>query len=111
LTAEDVQSAMTMAGQNLNSSVDYKLTARDVLSNALTLNHRSSGENSMNGFRLSNASGTTLDQYDRPRDDDAKGWMADYNMALKRTFEPRKHELSGEWRANYAHDQDDLTLW
>ena len=32
-------------------------------------------------------------------------------MALKRTFEPRKHELSGEVRFNRAHDDDHTQLW
>ena len=48
----------------------------------------------------------SLDRYDRPRDVNAKGWMFDYDASLKRTFEPRKHELSGEVRFNRAHDQD-----
>jgi outer membrane receptor protein involved in Fe transport len=37
--------------------------------------------------------------------------MADYDVALKRSFEPRKHELSGELRLNRAHDQDFTRLW
>ncbi|HTE47767.1 MAG TPA: outer membrane beta-barrel family protein, partial [Gemmatimonadaceae bacterium] len=41
----------------------------------------------------------------------ANGVMVDYDVSLKRTFEPRKHELSGELRFNRAHDQDFTTLW
>jgi outer membrane receptor protein involved in Fe transport len=37
---------------------------------------------------------------------DARGWMFDYDVALKRTFTPRTHELSTEWRVNRAHDED-----
>ena len=37
--------------------------------------------------------------------------MIDYDVALKRTFEPRKHELSAELRFNRSHDQDFTALW
>ena len=37
--------------------------------------------------------------------------MIDYDAALKRTFEPRKHELAAEVRFNRAHDQDFARLW
>ena len=65
----------------------------------------------MNAYSELNGAGALLDQYDRPRNADAKGWMIDYDVALKRTFEPRKHELSGELRFNRAHDQDFTALW
>jgi outer membrane receptor protein involved in Fe transport len=32
-------------------------------------------------------------------------------MAFKRTFEARKHEISGEWRFNRSRDNDATTLW
>ena len=37
--------------------------------------------------------------------------MIDYNVSLKRTFEARKHELSGEVRFNRAHDDENTSLW
>ena len=37
--------------------------------------------------------------------------MIDYDVSLKRTFKPRKHELSSELRFNRAHDQDFTSLW
>ena len=56
-------------------------------------------------------SGALTDSYSRPRDADVKGWMIDYDVALKRTFEQRKHELSGELRFNRAHDEDNALFW
>ena len=47
-----------------------------------------------------------LDEYVRPRDADAKGLMFDYDVSLKRTFTPRTHELTSEFRFNRAHDED-----
>ena len=41
----------------------------------------------------------------------SNGSMFDYTLAFKRTFEPRKHELSAEVRFNRAHDDDDTDLW
>ena len=111
VTAQDIESDARNAGQNLTTSVDYKLTKRDVLSNALTFNHRNSRDAATNLYSELNGSGATLDTYFRPKDADVKGWMVDYNLALKRTFEARKHELSGEMRFNRAHDEDAQTLW
>jgi outer membrane receptor protein involved in Fe transport len=105
-TAEDILLTPSMKGQNFNATVDYKVTARDVLSNALMLNHRSSGEASTTTNTLLNGSGGTMDQFVRPRSVDSKGSMLDYDVALKRTFAPRTHELSTEFRFNRAHDED-----
>ena len=110
-TDQDVNTRMNMRGQNLNATVDYKVSPRDVLSNALSLNHRGSGDRSMNAYSELNGSGALLDTYARPRESDVKGWMVDYDVALKRTFEPRKHELSGELRFNRSQDQDFTALW
>ena len=106
ITGQDLVMTPTNAGQNLNATVDYKLSARDVLSNALMLNRRTSGESTMTGYTELDGSGATIATYARPRDMDARGWMFDYDVALKRTFTPRTHELSTEWRVNRAHDED-----
>jgi outer membrane receptor protein involved in Fe transport len=105
-TAQDIFLTPSNQGQNLNATVDYKLSARDVLSNALMVNHRSSGEVSTTHQSLIDGSGSTIDQYTRPRDVDSKGFMFDYDVALKRTFTPRTHELSTEFRFNRSHDED-----
>ena len=111
VTAQDIESEARNAGQNLSTSMDYKLNARDVLSNALTVNRRSSRDAAMNAYAELDGSRALVDSYFRPKDADVKGWMFDYNLALKRTFEARKHELSGEMRFNRSHDEDRQTLW
>ncbi len=105
-TAQDILLTPSQRGQNFNATVDYKLSSRDVLSNALMINHRTSGELSKTTQTLLNGSGQMLDQYVRPRDADAKGFMFDYDVALKRTLTPRTHELSTEFRFNRSHDED-----
>ncbi len=106
ITGQDINLTPTQNGQNLNATVDYKLSARDLLSNAVMFNHRSSGEDSKTLYTQLNGSGSTLDEYLRPRNLDASGYMVDYDVALKRTFTPRTHELSTEFRFNRADDQD-----
>jgi outer membrane receptor protein involved in Fe transport len=93
-------------GQNLNLTVDYKPNKRDVLSNALMLNHRTSNEVSLTTQSLFNPSGNLLDEYLRPRDAESKGTMVDYDVAFKRSFRPREHELSTEFRFNRSDNQD-----
>jgi ferric enterobactin receptor len=110
-TDQNIASDATQGGQNLNVTIDYKLTSRDVLSNALAVNRRSSSDASVSAYSELNGNRVLLDRYDRPRDFDVKGWMVDYDIALKRTFEPRKHELSGEVRVNRSHDEDFANLW
>jgi len=106
VNGQDILLSPYNRGQNLNATVDYKLTSRDVLSNALILSHRSNGEPSTTTQTLLNASGATLDEYVRPRKMEATGFMFDYDVALKRTFTPRTHELSSEFRFNRSHDED-----
>ena len=111
ITAQDIDSDARNGGQNFSTSIDYKLNNRDVLSNALTVNHRSSRDAALNYYAELDGGGTTVDSYYRPKDADVKGWMIDYNLALKRTFEARKHELSAEVRFNRSHDEDSQLLW
>jgi ferric enterobactin receptor len=106
ITSQQILLTPTRKGQNFNATVDYKVTPRDVLSNALMLSHRTSGEASMTTQSLLDPSGATLDQYLRPREADSKGIMVDYDVAFKRTFKPREHELSTEFRFNRGHDED-----
>jgi outer membrane receptor protein involved in Fe transport len=106
ITGQDIRLSPSQRGQNLNATVDYKLSSRDVLSNAVIVSHRSSDERSTTTQTLLNGAGSTLDQYVRPRDAGATGLMFDYDVAFKRTLTPRVHELSTELRFNRSHDED-----
>ena len=106
VTDQDILLTPRNSGQNFNATVDYKLSSRDVLSNALMVSRRSSNELSRTTQTLLDASGGTTDQYVRPRDAEGHAIMFDYDIALKRTFAPRTHELSTEFRFNRAHDKD-----
>lgn len=106
VSAQDLVIVPTQRGQNFNATVDYKPNKRDVFSNALMLNHRTADEASRTTQSLFDPSGSLLDQYLRPRNDESKGTTVDYDVAFKRSFKPREHELSTELRFNRGHDQD-----
>ena len=105
-TAQEVLLTPSNKGLNFNATVDYKLSAIDVLSNALLINRRKSGELSTTTHTLLNGTGGTVDEYLRPREVDSRGFMFDYDVAFKRTITPRTNELSSEFRYNRAHDED-----
>ena len=111
ISGEDIDSDARNGGQNLNTTFDYAFNKRDVLSNALTVNRRESRDASMNAFAELDGGGALLDSYFRPKRADVDGWMFDYNVAMKRTIEPRKHEISGEVRFNRSQDDDEQNLW
>ena len=98
-------------GENFSTNVDYKLNKTDVLTNAISINHRRSIDDSRNLFLEKNGTGTQTDNSSRPRDNESKGINFDYTSALKRTFEPRKHELGLELRFNHSHDEDATSVY
>ena len=99
------------AGHNLSTNIDYKLNPRDVISNAFSVNKRHSFDNSLAGYTDLDADQVFLDRYDFLRNNSAKGLVIDNSLSMKRTFEPRKHELTGEVRFNRARDTDSTVLW
>jgi ferric enterobactin receptor len=111
ISGEDIDADAKNGGVNLTSSLDYQRNKRDLFSNAITLNRRFGIDESMNAFAELNGSGALVDSYWRPRDANIHGWMADYTTAFKRTFDPRKHELSMEARFNRSQDNDDQKFW
>jgi outer membrane receptor protein involved in Fe transport len=111
ITDQDIDGRTGGTGQNLNTTVDYQLTSRDVLSNVLTVNHRDGNDASVSTYTEFDSDRSQMDFYSRPRSTDTKSLMFDYAMLLKRTIEARKHELSTEVRFNRAHDEDQTALW
>lgn len=110
-TNQDILGQQQNAGHNFTSTVDRKLSDRDVLTNALTFSFRNSSDNTTNAYDELNAARALLDSYNRLRSSDAKSTVFDYTMALKRTLEPRKHELNAEVRYNRTRDDDLTNLW
>ncbi|HEY0243532.1 MAG TPA: TonB-dependent receptor [Gemmatimonadaceae bacterium] len=110
-TEQDILGNQKNWGHNFTTTVDYKVNTRDVLTNALTLNLRGFNDNSVATYSELNSTRTLLDYYNRARNTDVNSWMADYYVALKRTFEARKHELNGEIRYNANHDDDETDQW
>jgi outer membrane receptor protein involved in Fe transport len=110
-TEQDIAGRTGNQGLNLNSTADYRLNARDVLTNAIAINRRRSSDASVSAYTELTGDRTLTDQYDRLRGTDTKGLLLDYTAAFKRTIEPRKHELSAEVRLNRTHDQEYTSLW
>lgn len=111
ITEQDIVGQNGNMGQNFTTNVDYKLNPRDVFSNAISINHRRSTDESVSAYTELNGLRTLLEKYDRPRDALTKSWVFDYTTAFKRTFEPRKHELATEIRFNRTDDNDHTALW
>jgi ferric enterobactin receptor len=110
-TEQDIAGRTGNQGLNLNSTADYRLNARDVITNAISINRRRSSDASVSAYTELAGDRTLTDQYDRLRGTDTKGLLLDYTAAFKRTLEPRKHELSAEVRLNRTHDQEYTSLW
>jgi outer membrane receptor protein involved in Fe transport len=110
-TNQGIRGSNGFRAQNFGTNVDYKLNRRDVWSNGISINHRDATDDSRADYSELNGTGTLLDRYYRPRANESKGLNVDYTSALKRTFEPRKHELSAEFRFNRSHDEDVTNLW
>lgn len=110
-TDQTVNNPTTNHGQNWTGNVDYKINKRDVLSNALSFNHRNGNDASLISYSELDGSGSLFDRYARNRSHEASGWVADNSLAWKRTLEPRKHEISTELRFNHTQDTDSTLIW
>ncbi|MDP9202032.1 MAG: TonB-dependent receptor [Gemmatimonadota bacterium] len=110
-TNQDIDGRNKNAGHNFSTNVDYKLTDKDVISNALSLNRRHSNDGALAGYTELDASQAFLDRYVMDRNTKAKGFVIDNSLSWKRTIEPRKHELSTEVRFTRTKDDDTMLLW
>ena len=110
-SGEDIDADRQNGGLNVTSTLDYARNKRDVWSNRIMMNRRFMMDDSFNAFEDRDAGGALTDSYYRPKDGEMRGWTVDYNTAFKRTFDPRKHELSFEARTNRSVDVDEQELW
>jgi outer membrane receptor protein involved in Fe transport len=111
VTAQDIAGSNGNSGFNFNTTVDYKLNKRDVLSNVLSLNSRRSSDDSRAAYRILDGDRSFVESYDRLRDSRVRALNLDYNLAFKRTLEARRHELSSELRFTRTEDDDRTQLW
>jgi ferric enterobactin receptor len=110
-TDQDIDGRNKNAGHNISTNIDYKLTDKDVISNALSFNKRRSNDAALAGYTELDASRAFLERYVMDRNTRAKGLVIDNTLAWKRTIEPRKHELSTEVRFTRNKDDDNMLLW
>jgi ferric enterobactin receptor len=81
-----------------NGSADYRLSARDVLSGSVMLS-RGRFDNAIDNVYLEmDADRVPVRRYTGENRVDARNLVFDGTLALRRTFRPREHELSGEVR-------------
>ena len=111
VTSQDIAGRTGGKGQNLNTTVDYRLSQKTTLSNVLSLSRRHGGDTQVSRYTELDEERSPVDYYSRPRNTDTRGFMVDYTLALKRVMEPRKHELATEVRFNRSHDEDGSVFW
>lgn len=111
VTEQSIDGRTGGKGQNLNTTIDFQVTPKTLWSNVVTVNHRDGGDNQFSSYTELDESRSEYDWYSRPRDTRNEGLMLDYTMALKKTIEPRKHELSTEVRFHRMKDDDRTELW
>lgn len=99
------------AGQNLSTTAEYRLNPRDVVTSSLMLDSWTQRDASTTNYAALSGAADLLGRYDGLRDEGGTGTNFDYDASLKRTFVPRKHELSFEARFNRGRDQDVTTAW
>ena len=108
---QEIAGDVNNAGHNFNTNVDFKPNKRDVISNILSLNRRSTTDESLIGVTNLAGDRSVTDRYNRLRDADVSGFTADYTLAFKRVIDARKHELGAEIRLNHSAEDDDNTIW
>jgi outer membrane receptor protein involved in Fe transport len=111
VTEQSIDGRTGGTGQNLNTTLDFQVTPKTVLSNVFTVNHRDGRDDQFSRYTELNESRSEYDWYSRPRDTRNDGLMLDYTLALKKTIEPRKHELATEVRFHRMKDDDRTELW
>lgn len=110
-TEQDIDGEFANNGHNLNSTLEFKLNNRDLLTTTLNLNRRRSDDEQFTAFTELDSTRSVLETYVRPRAAETKGFVVDHSWAFRRTFEARKHELTTELRFNRADDEESTLLW
>ncbi|HEY0529587.1 MAG TPA: TonB-dependent receptor [Gemmatimonadaceae bacterium] len=109
-TNQDIAGQTGNRGYNATGNVEYKVTPRDVLANSLMFNRRRGTDGSLAAYTELDANQALTAEYLMLRNNHTTGWLIDNTASWKRTFEPRKHELSTELRFSRGVDKDGTLL-
>jgi ferric enterobactin receptor len=110
-TEQDIDGETRFGGHNVTTTLEYRLSQRNMLFSGITANRRSNGEATLASYSELNRDRLLVDRYDRFRDTDASGNMFDTHVGFRRTWEPQRHELTTELRFNRGEDSDRTQLW
>ena len=109
-TEQDIDGAMANRGHNLNATLDYRASQRNVLYTSILANRRSMDNESLTAYDELNGSRTLLSEYDRTQDQENHNWLFDAAVGLRRTLVPQKHELITELRFSKLADDENNAL-
>ncbi|MGH7469127.1 MAG: TonB-dependent receptor domain-containing protein [Longimicrobiales bacterium] len=109
-TEQDVNGQTANRGHNLNATLDYRLSQRNVLYTALLANRRVFSDETLTAYDELNGSRIVMAEYDRSRDQENENWLFDATMGLRRTITAQKNELVSELRFSKQADNEHSAL-
>ena len=109
-TEQDIAGEMANRGHNFNTSIDYRVSQRNVLYTALMANRRTMSDQSLTAYDELNADRAVLAEYERSRNQDNTNWLVDATVGLRRTITPQKNELVSEVRFSRQADDEQNSL-
>lgn len=110
-TEQDLIGESDRHGHTLTANLEYRIGERDVVTNALALNRRSSTDVTFSEYTELDGSRTVTDRYARPREEEDQSFLVDYTLGFQRVWEPRIHELSAELRYDWDTDEERTLRW
>ena len=93
--------------QNLNATIDYSLSKKNVLSFTGLLSQRAGDSDMLTTYSELDAARDLMRRYTRANDGSRSDFNMDYRLSFKRTIQPRKHELSAEISFEQEDESDD----
>ena len=97
---------MSPMSHTLNTSAEYKLGARDLLSTSLLLTSRTGDRRDFNLSRDFDAARSLVGMRDRRAREEASEFGLDYVLGYRHTVRPRQNEFSAELRFNRDHEDE-----
>jgi outer membrane receptor protein involved in Fe transport len=101
---------MSPLSHTLNTSAEYKLGARDMLSTSLLLTSRAGERRDFNVSRNFDASRSLVGMLDRTAREEATDLGLDYVLGYRHTVRPRQNEFAAELRYNREREDELLRI-